>query len=228
MFILADRVKQTSITTGTGDVVFDNVLASFQSFSQAIGDGNSTYYTIENYSNFEIGIGTYHASNNSLSRDAVLISSNNNSKIYLDGVSVVFCTYPASSAFLLNSAGYATGFTNSYSGIRFPDGTTQNTAALIEPPKRIRAYKLITSNDTITENDDLILLNSTTQEIYTTMPDAESVAGYTFTFKKIAGNEKCFILPQNAQKIDSQDSLEIIYVNSSLSLFSDSNNWYIV
>lgn len=228
MFILADRVKQTSITNGTGDVVFDNALSSFQSFSQAIGDGNSTYYTIENYANFEIGIGTYHASNDSLSRDTVLLSSNNNNKISLDGVSVVFCTYPAASAFLLNSAGYATGFTNTYSGIRFPDGTTQNTAALIEPSKRLRAYKILTSNGNITSSDDLVLLNSTSQEVHANMPTAQSVAGYTFTFKKIAGNGRCLILPQSGQKIDSQDNLEIFHINSSISLFSDSNNWYII
>lgn len=228
MFILADRVKQTSITSGTGDIVFDNVLPSFQSFAAAIGDGNSTYYTIENYANFEIGIGTYHAATNSLSRDAVLVSNSNNSKISLDGVSIVFCTYPASSAFLLNSAGYATSFTDAYNGIRFPDGTVQNTAALIEPPKRLRSYKTFTSNGNVLSTDDLILLNSISQEVAVTMPSATSVAGYTFTFKKISGNNKCTILPQNDQKIDLKDSLEIFNVNVSFSLFSDSNNWYII
>jgi len=54
MFILADRVKQTSVTTGTGDIVFDSTLSSFQSFASAIGDGNSTYYAIETFTKFLI------------------------------------------------------------------------------------------------------------------------------------------------------------------------------
>jgi hypothetical protein len=205
-----------------------NTFGGFQSFSEAIGDGNSTYYTIENSSAFEIGIGTYIAQSNTLSRDIILTSTNSNNHINLSGLSIVFCTYPASSAFLLNSAGYATSFTDAYNGIRFPDGTVQNTAALIEPPKRLRSYKTFTSNGNVLSTDDLILLNSISQEVAVTMPSAASVAGYTFTFKKISGNNKCTILPQNDQKIDLKDSLEIFNVNVSFSLFSDSNNWYII
>ena len=95
MFKLADRVKQTSVTTGIGDVVFHSTLPSFQSFASAIGDGNSTYYVIETFTKFEIGVGTYNSSTDSLSRDIVLVSSDGTSKIELEGVSTVFVTYPA-------------------------------------------------------------------------------------------------------------------------------------
>jgi hypothetical protein len=58
MFKLADRVKETTLTQGTGSILLAGSFGSFQTFSDGIGDGNSTYYTIENGSNFEIGIGT--------------------------------------------------------------------------------------------------------------------------------------------------------------------------
>jgi hypothetical protein len=98
MLVVADRVKQTSITQGSGNIIFNSTFGAFQSFSDGIGDGNSTYYVIENNSNFEVGIGTYTESTNSLSRDTILVSSNNNAHIDLLGVSLIFCTYPASKA----------------------------------------------------------------------------------------------------------------------------------
>lgn len=125
MLKLSDRVKQSSITIGTGNVVFHETFAGFQSFANAIGNGNSTYYTIENNSNFEVGIGTYHSSGNYLSRDLILKSSNNNEKISLDGVSIVFCTYPADYSFFLNEQGFASGQMPAYSGIAFPNGLIQ-------------------------------------------------------------------------------------------------------
>jgi len=97
MLILSDRVKQTSITIGSGTLTLADTFGGFQSFSNAIGNGNTTYYTIENGSNFEVGIGTVNS--NALSRDLILDSSNNGQKIDLEGVSIVFCTYPADHSF---------------------------------------------------------------------------------------------------------------------------------
>lgn len=128
MLKLADRVKQSSITVGDGDIVLYDTFTGFTSFAAAIGDGNTTYYTIENNGNYEIGIGTYHSDGDKLSRDIILRSTNSNNKISLDGVSIVFCTYPADYAFLLNSEGYASGQLPTYKGVVFPNGTIQYTA----------------------------------------------------------------------------------------------------
>jgi hypothetical protein len=127
MLKLADRVKQTSLTEGTGSITFNGTFGSFQLFS-VIGNGNTTYYTIENGSNFEVGIGTYTSASNSLSRDLVLESSNNNQKINLVGLSIVFCTYPADHSVFLNEKGYISGQMPFYSGIVFPDNSIQSTA----------------------------------------------------------------------------------------------------
>jgi hypothetical protein len=101
-FILADRVKETSITQGLGAAVLSGPFGGFQSFAAAIGDNNRTFYTIENESQWEVGIGTYTSSSNSLSRDTVLRSSNGGGKISLAGVSIVFCTYAADRSVYLN------------------------------------------------------------------------------------------------------------------------------
>ena len=92
--IISDRVKETTITEGTGSLTLSGAtFGGFQTFSSAIGNGNTTYYCIQNGDRFEIGIGTF--SSGLLSRDTVLQSSDSDSKISLTGASTVFCVIPA-------------------------------------------------------------------------------------------------------------------------------------
>ena len=128
-FILSDRIKETSTTSGTGAVALGSAYGGFQTFADAIGDGNKTYYGIEDGVNWEIGIGTYTLSSNSISRDVVLSSSTGSKLSLSGGVSTVFCTYPANRSFIMTQDGYASGVSPYYSGILFPDGTTQITSA---------------------------------------------------------------------------------------------------
>jgi hypothetical protein len=94
-FVVKDRVKETTTTTGTGTLTLAGAATGFQSFS-VIGDGNSTYYTITDGTNWEVGIGTYTSSGTTLSRDTVLESSNSGNLVdWSAGSKDVFCTYPA-------------------------------------------------------------------------------------------------------------------------------------
>ena len=91
--VLADRVRETTQTTGTGTLTLDGAVQGFQSFS-VIGNNNTTYYTINRGSEWEVGIGTYYGG--TLSRDTVLDSSNAKSKVnFSAGSKDVFVTYPA-------------------------------------------------------------------------------------------------------------------------------------
>lgn len=104
--VVADRVKDTTTTTGTGTVTLSGTAPTgFQSFA-AIGDGNTTYYTITLGAEWEVGIGTYTASGTTLSRDTVLDSSNSGSLVnFSAGTKEVFVTYPADKSI---SDGYGT------------------------------------------------------------------------------------------------------------------------
>jgi hypothetical protein len=95
--VLADRVKDTTTTTGTGSVTLSgSPPAGFQSFGAAIGNGNTTYYTISGGSEWEVGIGTYNSTGVVLNRDTVLSSSNGGSLVnFSTGTKDVFVTYPA-------------------------------------------------------------------------------------------------------------------------------------
>ncbi len=105
--ILADRVKETTTSTGTGPVTLLGAVTGFQSFS-VIGDTNTTYYTIvgRTTSEWEVGIGTYAATGTTLARTQVLSSSNSNAAVsFSAGTKDVFVTYPASRSINLDSTG---------------------------------------------------------------------------------------------------------------------------
>jgi microcystin-dependent protein len=98
-FVVADRVKETTTTTGTGTITLAGAYTGYQSFLAGVGNGNSTYYCIADQggSNWEVGIGTYTSSTNTLSRTTVLASSNAGSLVnFGSGTKDVFITLPAS------------------------------------------------------------------------------------------------------------------------------------
>jgi hypothetical protein len=104
-FVLADRVKETTTVTGTGPATLLGAATGFQSFS-AIGNANTTYYTIQGTTEWEVGIGTYTSSGTSLSRDTVLASSNSGSLVnFSAGTKDVWCDYPAKRA-VIGGEGY--------------------------------------------------------------------------------------------------------------------------
>ena len=102
-FVVADRVQETSTTSGTGTLSLAGATSGFQSFTTGIGSGNTTYYTIYDPTAgvWEVGIGTVTAGTpNTLSRTTILSnSSGNTSPLTLAGNSVfVWCDYPAETA----------------------------------------------------------------------------------------------------------------------------------
>ena len=105
--VLADRVQETTTTTGTGTVTLAGAVTGFQSFA-AVGNGNSTYYTIaaQSGSDWEVGIGTYTSSGTTLSRSTVLSSSNSGNLVNFGaGTKNVFVTLPAEVALVSSSNG---------------------------------------------------------------------------------------------------------------------------
>ena len=96
--VVADRVRETTTTAGTGTITLAGAVTGFQTFA-VIGNANTTYYTIagQGTTQWEVGIGTYTASGTTLSRDTVLASSNAGALVnFSAGTKDVFVTYPAS------------------------------------------------------------------------------------------------------------------------------------
>ena len=95
--VIANRVQETTTTTGTGTVTLAGAVSGFQSFA-IVGNTNTTYYTITSGTAWEVGIGTYSTTGPTLARTTILASSNANAAITLAGTSTVFSSYPSERA----------------------------------------------------------------------------------------------------------------------------------
>ena len=124
--VLEDRVREQSTTIGAGTFTLTGAIIGYQTFSSAIGNGNTCYYTISNPGTieWEVGIGTVSAGQ--LARTTILSSSNAGSLVtFTGGTKDVFVTYPSEKAVYLDTNGNVStlGTVNS--------GTWQGTAITV-------------------------------------------------------------------------------------------------
>jgi len=91
---VADRIQQTGTANTTVSFTLSATTAGYQSFSPAITVGNTTYYSANDGTNWEVGIGTL-TNSTTLTRTTILSSSNSGSAVTFSGTVTVFCDYPA-------------------------------------------------------------------------------------------------------------------------------------
>ena len=106
--ILRDRVRETTTTTGTGNLTLGGASATFDTFASVMSTNDTTYYAIVHTANgtdeWEVGLGTYSGTN-TLTRTTVLSSSNAGSATnFSSGTKFVFITLPAGAAAHLDPA----------------------------------------------------------------------------------------------------------------------------
>lgn len=106
--VVADRVQETSSTTGLFDFTLDGASAGYQSFNTGIGTSNTTYYCAYNSdltaNQWEVGVATL-STPTLLLRTTILDSSAGGAKVnFSAGTKVVFCTYPAERAVYKDAA----------------------------------------------------------------------------------------------------------------------------
>lgn len=335
---LANRVKETSTTSGSGVITLNGVSDnSYQSFSSFLSSGDTTYYTIVNISNWEVGIGTYGS--NTLSRDTILSSSNSDQLVDLAGSSNVFIAYPSeksiykdandqvvigSSGVIIESGipsnidnvlynvsgtlyfnGYdligindviedtspqlggdldlnnnniigtgnvnINGAVNAISGVYNDVSITgdiyapnigqdvDNTVVILNSSNYLKTdeidsrvwgdtladtddiaavsgyasdlftktYQNITSDSTLSIEDDYIFVDSTSNEININMPLASGNGGKEIKIKRIAGENLVNINASGLGNIDGALSYTIYHLYQSITLVSNNSSWFI-
>lgn len=106
--IVADRVKELTTTTGTGDYALGGAEGGFQPFSAVASDGDTVYYAVNDTTGWEVGLGTVGTSGTTLARTTVISSSNSGAAVnWGAGDKIIFLTYPASTAVYSSNAGTA-------------------------------------------------------------------------------------------------------------------------
>ena len=169
--ILKDRVLETCTSPGTGTVTLLGATVGYQTFSAAVGNGNTTYYTIADQSgaNWEVGIGSYTSTGNTLTRTTVLSSSNGGTLTnFNSGTQNVFVTYPSEEAIYNNGtsivgptgsslapANGGTGATT-LTGYVYGNGTSAMTASTTIPTSSLSGTLAVgnggTGTTTLTAN----------------------------------------------------------------------------
>jgi hypothetical protein len=93
---VGDRVKETSTTAGTGDLVLAGAVAGFQAFSALCANADTIFYAIYGATAWEVGYGTYNSGANSITRTKVLASSNAGALVNFSGETLtLFVDFPA-------------------------------------------------------------------------------------------------------------------------------------
>jgi hypothetical protein len=100
---IQDRVKETTTTTGTGALSLAGAVTGFQSFGAVCSNGDTCYYALQAVNTagtptgaWEVGLGGYTTSGNTLTRIAVLSSSNSGALVSLPaGTTQVWMDLPA-------------------------------------------------------------------------------------------------------------------------------------
>ena len=106
--VVADRIQETTTTTGTGTYTLAGAKSGFASFS-GVGDGNTTYYACSDGTDFEVGLGTYTASGSLLARTTILSSSNSNNAVnWGAGDKDIFVTLPSAKSVLEDASNNVT------------------------------------------------------------------------------------------------------------------------
>ena len=110
--ITADRVRDTTTSTGTGAfTVSGSAPSGYNTFSNVASTSDTFYYAIQHQaaSEWEVGLGTY-SSANTISRTTVYSSSNSGSAVnFSAGTKDIFITLAASRTVQRDNAGNITG-----------------------------------------------------------------------------------------------------------------------
>ena len=161
--IVADRVKETTATTGTGTVNLGGAASGFIGFVAGIGNGNTCYYSIVGATEWEVGIGTVtDAATDTLSRTTVLSSSNANALVnFSAGTKDVFVTIPASFFLTAATAGSilfagAAGVPQQDNANLFWDDTNNRLGLGRSDPAYVLDIKKVGHTDTFSGPGDLV------------------------------------------------------------------------
>ena len=178
--VVKDRVKQTTTTTGTGSLVLNGTVDSFQTFTSALANADTTYYALVEPStnSWEVGLGTWTESTTTLARTTILESSNSGSAINLTaGEAEVFITQPAEKAVYYDANGdiTPTGNVDVAGTLDVTGAATFDDSVIIQGDLTINGTTTTVSATNLAIEDNMIYLNDGST---TTNPDLGWAGNY--------------------------------------------------
>lgn len=106
LIIIADRVKETTLTTGSG-VPFElaGAAGGFSSFDEIYSSGDALFYAVTDGTGYEVGSGIFHSdgSKHEIQRFPFRSSNNNLAHAFTAGTKEIYVTYPATHSVYIGS-----------------------------------------------------------------------------------------------------------------------------
>jgi len=177
--VVADRVQETTSTTGTSSYALLGAATGYQSFGAVLADGDTTYYAITNDTDWEVGIGTYSTTGPTLARTTILASSNGGSAVNWGvGVKNIFVSYAASKAVYQDESGNVlvadkivhTG--DADTAIRFPAANTMSVETGGTERFKVENSTITTTVPVLLPADPTLPLQAATKEYVDTIASA--------------------------------------------------------
>ena len=232
-FITADRVLDSSTSTGTGAFVVSGTPASgYRTFSTVMSVGDTCYYSIQGQTTaeFEVGLGTY-SSANTLTRTTVYSSSNANAAVsFSAGTKNVFITMAASKSPQLDPSGNVTALgTPASATLTNATGlslTTGVTGVLPSANGGSLAWQSVQTGNFTAVAGNAYPVNTTSGAVTVTLP-ASPTAGQQIIFTDYAGkfSTNACILSRNGSNINGnalnstltgkRESVSIVYIDAT-------------
>ena len=212
--VIADRVRETSTTTGTGTLTLDGAVTGFRTFSSAIGDTNTCYYTITLGADYEIGVGTVGAG--TLARTTILKSSNSNNAVNFGaGTKDVFVTYAADVAAITSAAQTFTAAQTfrASNAVRSEVASTQDAIVIAGRAGGTSSYAATLTPATLSANRTVTIPDATTTLVGT--DTTQTLTAKTLTDPAIIGT-----ILEDVYTISDGAAFEIDPGNGSIQLIT--------
>jgi hypothetical protein len=92
-FKVQDFIKETSSTSGTGDLACGGAVTNYSSFASYLANNDTTIYAVSLGTQWETGIGTYNSGTNALARTTILTSSSGTIVSFSGGIKTLICGF---------------------------------------------------------------------------------------------------------------------------------------
>ena len=108
----------------------------------------------------------------------------------------------------------------------FLPNNSGNWSEFNSKPQR-RIYNNVTSDFSMTDNSDVVFLDTTLGPVNVYLPTASAQGGKEILVKLKAGTSSGVLIGSGSQTIDGQNSIAVYNTYESVTLISDGSNWFI-